>query len=47
MSRVKDKVYDIWYVPLLADNQVERYEMIRNSYYKDAINGIINMLRKS
>ena len=46
--RIDDAVLNCWYIPVLANNDITRFEAVRNSLYKDsfiALKAIINTLR--
>ena len=45
-SRLSELRYEIWYIPLIADYDVEKYETLRNTKYRDAVNNLIEKFKR-
>ena len=46
-NRLDSAIHDIWYVSLLANNDVTKFQSIRQCLYIDIINAIINKIKQS
>jgi len=45
INRIDERMYNIWYIPLIAGDNPEKFEAIRNSRQRDVLNSLISILK--
>ncbi|HOQ48207.1 MAG TPA: hypothetical protein PLV01_00085 [Candidatus Kapabacteria bacterium] len=43
-NRIDEALSNIWYVPVLAENDVTKFETVRKSRFVDAIIALLNLI---